>query len=154
DPDPMGKNFFIDIHALDENIFWAVGMASLAFVTTDGGASWLARPTTLGMNHNNGICAVNETDVWIAADYNNILFSDDQGANWENQVIPEDSTAGGGYCMGITTLDGNIAWIVNADYTGGTAFHTIDGGATWVLQALPADGDVQLRRISFVDDLR
>jgi|GEM_PF-2419190 len=154
DPGFTGKNFFIDIHAFNENVVWAVGTASGAFVTIDGGENWLARPTAMGFNHNNGVCAANEMDVWIAADYNNTLFTDDQGVNWGNQVMPSDSTAGGGYSMGITALDENIAWLVNSDFTGGTAFHTIDGGETWVIQALPANGDSQLRRVSFVGDLR
>ena len=154
-PDPgWVENYFIDIHALNENIAWAVGEGGCAFVTTDGGENWLSRPTPIGISHNNGVCAVTEMKAWIAADYANLLFTDNMGDSWVHQTVPVCSV-GTGYFMGITAADENRAWMVSANFgsgVGGGTFHTIDGGDTWVRQDSPVNSP--LRRVSFVGALK
>jgi len=152
-------NALIDIHAVDANFAWAVG-PSQAIYTTDGGKTWVNKPTPIGYNHNNGVCIASNTDifpyadnlvVWVATDYNMIFKLSGLSSDWVKQ--PGINGALSAMYMGVAAMDENMVWITSEGFSGhGQIFHTNDGGATWVIQDTPAD--ISLRRITFVGGKR
>jgi probable HAF family extracellular repeat protein len=140
---------FIDFSAANPRNAWGVGVDSYVYKTTDAGSSWQVQMGP-GLPHNNGVCAVDATTAWIAADYAVVYRTTDGGKNWVREY-PE--ILEGYWLMGTSALDRDTAWVVgqnapDPDVDRGIIVHTTDGGVTWSVQAPPVD--VPFRRVSFV----
>lgn len=138
-------NNLLDVHALDNNTVWAVGAFSQALYTSNGGANWQNKMEAVGNYHNNGVCAIDQNNVWVATDYNTIKRLHDLDSNWVLQLSPE---VGSAMYMGITAMNNSEAWIVPWPFDNkGYILHTTDGGDNWIKQTSPVE--VQFRKISF-----
>lgn len=148
---------FIDIHAVNEKVVWAVGTGGTVAVTRNGGETWV-RTGPGGLLHVNGVCALDDRRAWIAVDSYTLYYTSDGGFTWTQQDRPDPDSipALSGAYMGVTAVDSRHAWLVGLNspqmqdkpiikYTG-------DGGKTWTAQTSAAN--TQLRRVSFVGDVR
>ncbi|MBE9483658.1 MAG: hypothetical protein IMY74_02355 [Bacteroidetes bacterium] len=144
--------YILDIHAFDANNVWTAGRSAI-YITTDQGTTWMRKDGPNAYD-NNGICVVGTSKAFVVSDYCNIDITGDQGDTWDKQIV-SCTTQVASYIMGITALDENNLWAVNSNFDPnqlGSIFRTTDGGNTWVELVCPVNA--QLRRISFVGDLR
>lgn len=149
---------FIDIHALSNDVVWAVGTGGTVAITRNGGETWV-RTGPGGILHVNGVCALDEKRAWLAVDSYTLYYTDDGGFTWVQQDIPEgggEIPALSGAYMGVTAVDSDHAWLVglNSPQMAQKPIikYTDDGGSTWVEQTSAAN--TELRRVSFVGDVR
>lgn len=146
----------IDVHAISPSYAWAVGTAAGTMRTTDGGQYWESITTPIGIGHNNGICLVNDTTTWVAADYCAIFnYSSDTSQHWISHSVSCNTEALWPVLLGVTVLDESKIWVVGSSGGLGVAgdiFYSPDGGKSWKTQTNPVK--VNLRRVSFVGAMR
>lgn len=145
--------YILDVHAYDDDNVWTVGRNAV-FITSNGGTSWMRKDGPLHGYDNNGICVLGATKAIVAADYCNIGLTTNQGDTW-NDLNITCTALYGNYILGITALDENNIWAVNANGDPnemGSIFRSTDGGNTWKKLICPFN--VNFRRISFAGDLR
>jgi photosystem II stability/assembly factor-like uncharacterized protein len=147
-PDTCG---LIGVHAASLNTVWVVG-TEVAYLSTDGGSTWTDRSTSIGIGHNNGVCAVSEQAAWIAADYSQACFTSDAGETWIYQNTPTKGTWP--VNTRVTAVDQDTVWMISrsAGSVLGQIFHTADGGDNWAEQFSSAD--TYMNGISFAGALR
>lgn len=124
---------------------WAVGSSADGYGTiihtTDSGKTWIreGNSTTIPDVDFNDVAAVDRLNVWVVGasspgtngtSYGTILRTTDGGETWIRQGSP--STIPDVELFGISSTDGEVAWVVGSD---GIVLNTIDGGDTWVRQA-------------------
>ncbi|MBL7148650.1 MAG: T9SS type A sorting domain-containing protein [Candidatus Cloacimonetes bacterium] len=110
--------------------------------TVDGGETWIQQLTGIYVDVV-GIEAINNTEVFAAAQDGIILHTTDGGTTWNQQTSGVSSDF-----KSIEMLSGDIGWAVGAD---GTIIYTNDGGTTWVLQTSGTTESIY--DISFIDPL-
>ena len=117
------------------------------FQTFDGGMTWSQTDFEMDeYSYNDNLykgCIVEDQDIWLAGENSRILHSDDQGANWTDQVevlstyILED----------VQFLNLNEGWA-----TGGfSLLHTANGGQDWQ-SVVPDTFTEQWTSLSFSDN--
>ena len=150
-PTMMASEALIDVHALDKDLVWTVGVGHMLATTRNGGATWLCPAIPGGLLHFNGVCAVDVNTAWVADDYNAIWRTTDGGWNWShwNPPLVNHGTT---YMLGVSAASDRVVWIVGSDVENfdnkAVIVHTSDGGDTWEQQTSPANS--WLRRVSFV----
>lgn len=107
---------------------WLVGAPGFIHKTVDGGATWIGHSTgtpTLGFDD---VFSFDGDTVWASGPFTFAVNSTDGGVRWTQVSVPP---AGGMPNIEFTTdLDGWIA-------LNGGMLRTADGGATWMIEALP-----------------
>jgi photosystem II stability/assembly factor-like uncharacterized protein len=101
----------------------AVGAYGLAFVTRDGGRSWLKATIDPQERHLNAIARGHDGALYVAAEYGSVFRSRDEGGTWDLSMTPY----GGSYFGVITLRDG----VVEVFGLRGHVYRSEDGGATW-----------------------
>ncbi len=133
------KELIQAIHAVNDRVLWASGHGGVVLRTTDGGATWQARPTPAGDSIEfRDVHALNADTAWILSIGNGatsrIYRTNDGGASWQMQFQNHDSTA---FYDCLTFLDTKIGLAfsdVSNDRT--LILRTDNAGASWNL--LPA----------------
>ena len=145
----------IDVHAASATVAWVVGMNYSCFRTTDAGQHWYRALPQAGLDHINGVCALDEQAAWLAADNAWAYFTPDAGDSWVKRRTP----GGGAYCpnLGVTALNADTAWMTQTSVGPGLILGTFDRGATWTVR-LRTDsaglGNIGLRGITFAGAVR
>jgi photosystem II stability/assembly factor-like uncharacterized protein len=120
---------------------WALGERegenlSVILHTADGGLTWSRQYTsTLLLN---GLAVGDRLHLWSVGDGGTILHSADGGATWQRQQLPASLPATTPVNR-ITATSATKAWaaVKTGDGVNNTAYviNTLDGGATWGVQA-------------------
>lgn len=124
-PQPTG-NEIRDIAFVDAVTGWAVGEAGQILKTTDGGLTWVAEPSHVGVTLTH-VRFANASVGWALGDAGTILKTTDAGASWQQQAVLLDYP-GSPEGPGLIVIDENRA-LVFAGYLDVRA--TTDGGQTW-----------------------
>lgn len=70
---------------------WAVGENATTLYSSNGGASWIARPTGLSNAKLYWVDFVNENEGWVAGEFGVIMKTSNGGSNWSPQGTPATS---------------------------------------------------------------
>ncbi|MCH8221910.1 MAG: protein kinase [Chloroflexi bacterium] len=139
------RSYLSAVYFADESRGWVSGLSGGLLLTSDGGQSWqLARtPTDCQINH----FAARGSLVWAVGDCDQVIFSADGGATWEDRSI---RTGSGTNFTDIEFLDDQTAWISGMQYDPErpVIMETHDGGKTWGLNA-----GVEELAFGFIEDM-
>jgi photosystem II stability/assembly factor-like uncharacterized protein len=142
-----------DDNAITGPVGWAIGWRSdntaAILHTWNGGKTWEEQGNTAlwtGLSGND-ISAVDEWTAWAALGSGDggggaILHTNDGGANWRVQTLPEGVKE---TIKGIKGLSRSVAWAVTL---GGTVMRTLDGGENWVV--VPHEG-ITIKQVNRMD---
>jgi photosystem II stability/assembly factor-like uncharacterized protein len=154
-----------DVEFITTTVGWAVGyphwdQATRTYTgtvvkTEDGGASWTPQAASVS-ELLWGVDFVDADQGWAVGFNGTILHTDDGGASWHQQAVATSDEF-----MDVVFADADTGWAtsvrpVHVDWWGdpdnweAAIWHTGDGGATWVEQALPSNASI-LQAIDFVD---
>ena len=130
---------FVDF--VDPSHGWLVTVGGTGFRTTNAGGTW--QPMTFPNNGSNPIISkidfASQNVGWAVGWFCYAAHTSNGGANWTLQHIsvPEETL------LGLHAVSETEAYVVGTHQqpTSETAsvFHTVDGGATWTREFLPAD---------------
>lgn len=125
--------------------------------STDFGRTWTLVYTHFSL-HMNGVHALNDREIWVAADDMGIYHSTDGGDHWQHEQFKTAGANSEGVSLNILM---GVRFLANGQvgcmcgYTGdadhnisGVIIRTVNGGKDWSRQNIPACGG--LRRIFFV----
>jgi len=157
-----------DIEFITTTVGWAVGYphwdqptktyTGTIVKTEDGGASWTTQ--VAGVDELlRGVDFVDAEQGWAVGVNGTVLHTDDGGEHWRQQAVATSDEL-----MDVVFADVNTGWAtavrpIHVDWSGNTdnweaaIWHTGDGGATWVQQAVPSNASI-LQAIDFVDAQR
>lgn len=135
------KELIQAVHAVSERVVWASGHGGVVLRTTDGGATWLARPTPAGDSIEfRDVHALNADTAWIMSAGNGtasrIYRTNDGGTTWQLQFLNADTSA---FYDCLTFLNNRIGIAysdVSHDRT--NILRTDNGGAAWRLLSATA----------------
>jgi photosystem II stability/assembly factor-like uncharacterized protein len=148
---PLGTHpdfYPIDISSSSPNNALCVGERD-SLITSNGGTNWIeSYPSPV---HINGAYALDENNLWMAADYGVIYYTIDGGYTWNEAEVP--GSAGGIAMMGIFFQgNGTNGWAVGSLLAAppkmGILLRSSDGGKNWTEQTSPVN--VMYRRVAFV----
>jgi len=133
---------FNDIHFVDDNNGWVVGMDGLVYHTTNGGDSWsqVDIGSTAALL---GVQFVTTSLGFICANDGSIVRTQNGGASW--QTLPTGTTLP---LFELFFTNSTHGWAVGSD---GLIIATTDGGDSWAQQTSPTT--MLLDSVWFVDDL-
>ena len=138
---PEGVNDLVKgIKGLSCSIAWAVTLGGTVMRTQDGGMNWSIVPhSEVTITQVNRIDAMGN-DIWIA-DFGSsdgaMIHSADFGNTWRREPLPDIDLLQGGP-MGVSIVDSQTAW--SAVKTDANLYRTVDGGATWLMDAPAVSG--------------
>jgi photosystem II stability/assembly factor-like uncharacterized protein len=129
------------VSPVDSAVAWVSGHRAAVLRTTDGGATWTARPVVTGADtvlQFRDIHAVSRDEAWVMSAGNGtdsrIYHTADGGATWTRQFMATDSLA---FYDCLTFFDARIGVAFGDAADGRThVLRTTDGGEHWAL--LPA----------------
>lgn len=138
----------LTVHFLNENEGWAGGHDGTILKTTNGGNIWTSQ--NIGTLDNIHSIFFIDSAVgwavlfeWIPNRHGSIVHSTDGGESWNTQFSIQ------GYTLhSVHFTDENNGWVVGSN---GVAFHTTNGGITWVQQYPNTQGG-WLWPIFFIDN--
>jgi photosystem II stability/assembly factor-like uncharacterized protein len=119
----------------------ALGAPGVAWVTTDGGTSWSARPTGTGSYLRRVTFADASTAVAVG-DAGFIVRSTDRGLNWTRAAAPTAESL-----VDVRFVTSSVGYAVG---NAGSVLRTSDAGLTWTLQ--PTGATQALQSAFFVDE--
>jgi photosystem II stability/assembly factor-like uncharacterized protein len=153
-PTSPGGSFLGDLSFVDADTGWVVGDG--LFATTDGGVTWVARPTGApGLEGLGSVAFADRSNGWVTAtvfapiEFNGtfgdfrevILHTADGGLTWVEQLRTDFHNA---IFPALALVSATTAWVSLSDVRGGGGgiFHTTDGGATWTAHTVPGHNGV------------
>jgi photosystem II stability/assembly factor-like uncharacterized protein len=119
---------------------WAVGDKGTILASSDGGATWQARPSGTE-NSLNGVHFADASRGWAVGYNGTILATSDGGATWQARPSGTENVL-----TGVHFADATHGWAVGDN---GTILASSDGGATW--QARPSGTANFLYGVHFAD---
>ncbi|MBU1821133.1 MAG: hypothetical protein KKG00_06440, partial [Bacteroidetes bacterium] len=126
-----------DVHFIDNNTGFVVGMNGLFLNTTDGGNNWNSRKIAVeGYINDAKVFFANATHGWVINRQNNILLTTDGGATWNRHIIGSSSFRGNS----VHFVNATTGWVAGSQ---GNIFKTTDGGISWVPQSSGTAQDLQ-----------
>lgn len=136
-----------DVHAVNDNVAWAVGYQSTVRRTTNGGATWesITTPIPAGL-WAWGVHFADPSVGWISGDQGYVVKTTNGGATWYRQPVPSAVLARPLYQIKSTS---SMHVVTGGD--GGVAMWTENGGEAPVKVVSPtslAFGSVQIGRDS------
>lgn len=143
-----------DVHFIDPDEGWVVGESGLLLQTVDGGASWSRKDIGSTLDFKS-LCFTDRSHAWVVANEvlitnpfgdpeawkGRIWHSSNGGSSWSEQLLPAD--AGLIHKLYFTSnLEGWALGVKNQNLhsfadTRCAAYHTTDGGATWIEKFSP-----------------
>jgi len=143
-----------DVHFMDAEEGWVAGESGLLLHTLDGGASWSRKDIGTDLDVKS-LCFTDAFHGWVVA--NEVLLTDlagdpdswkgriwhtsDGGDHWSEQVLPADAgllhciyfkNSEEGWALGVKNLNPGVFAETRC-----AAYHTLDGGATWIEKFSP-----------------
>lgn len=138
----------LTLHFINENVGWAGGYDGTILKTTNGGTNWNSKNIgTLDDIHS--IFFIDSSVGWAVLyefapnRHGSIIHTTDGGESWNVQLSIQDYTF-----HSIHFYDENNGWVVGSS---GIAFHTTNGGNTW-LQQFPNTQGGWLWPVFFIDN--
>lgn len=133
----------------------------LVYRTLDGGETWQTSGIFTGEGDFDDICAIDDTNLWIAQDHlgTGFLYKMKWDMDREEPEIEKIGDYPKGYAyVGVSCISESIVWAVgfdlwwqNGDNPKSVILNSTDGGKTWDQQQIPAGSrDVELWKVSFV----
>lgn len=113
----------LDVWFKDENNGYAIGAYGLFLSTNNGGKSWDRRQISEDDFHLNAICALNENELFIAAERGNLYQSTDGGYSWSSLPSPYP-----GSFFGISSINKDELLVYGLR---GHLYHSTDKGQNW-----------------------
>jgi photosystem II stability/assembly factor-like uncharacterized protein len=126
--------YLYDIHAINDQVAWAVGSNGAIFKTIDGGSNWASQNSGT-TNVLTCVSAVNDQVAWAVGWGGIILKTNNGGITWTNQ-------RGGSYSWdlkAVHAVDTSTAWVVGE---GGRILRTTNGGSSWSYQSSGVSSDL------------
>lgn len=130
-----------NLHAVsfaDEFVGCAVGEGNTILKTTDG-ETWeiVTAPALEGGNTAQAVHVFSANKIWVGYDSGRAWFTNDGGLTWFQRAFPGSGT---GEIQDIKFCNDYVGYIAHISAGGavGNIFRTINGGWTWVTQALPS----------------
>ena len=111
----------LEITSPDSSVRWRIGGGGSVEHTTNGGATWEAVPTGIGVDLTAG-AAPSRLVCWLVGRAGTVLLSTD-GRTWRRVLFPDMTDL-----VAVQATDARIATVTTAD---GRTFRTTDGGRTW-----------------------
>jgi photosystem II stability/assembly factor-like uncharacterized protein len=128
--------------AADGQHGWAVGESGTVIATVDGGRSWAAQSSPAATWLHSVYFTADGERGWAVGTRGLIIATVDGGKTWVTQSSPTKVFLNSVYF----TADGRRGWVVGgpagewlAEGEGSPLITTVDGGETWVAQAIPRD---------------
>jgi len=126
------------IHFADNLHGVAVGEDNYILATTNAGEDWslITAPAAEVGNTVLGIHMIDNERWWVCYDSARIYYTNDGGTSFRERPL---SISGVGSIRRIKFASPYSGWLLhlNAAGTVGTVYHTVNGGYTWELQAMP-----------------
>jgi photosystem II stability/assembly factor-like uncharacterized protein len=133
-----------DLHVITQNEVWTSLDNGDAFYSLTAGNSWIERnPNLLNNNNPQGIYATLDGKVYMSGKYVSMLYSDDFGLTWRDQIPGTKAT------MFQPHFINELIGIVGG--SDGTLMRTINGGTTWAVIQFPKDD--HFFAVSMIDNL-
>jgi photosystem II stability/assembly factor-like uncharacterized protein len=145
------------IHAINSQIVYVVGgipagNGEWGFIarTTDGGLTWDSIVPANNYNQNEwiGVKAADASHIVVYGQHSHYIFSNDGGATWKNDSVPNTGGTGGADINCLAVLDAQTWWGA-FDYEG--IYITANGGASWTKQPSAGPGGMWLLGIDYYD---
>jgi photosystem II stability/assembly factor-like uncharacterized protein len=145
------------IHAINSQTAYVVGGFPVSngyrgFIarTADGGQTWDS--LIPGNNYNQhewiGVKATDKSHIVVYGSHSHYAFSNDAGATWINDSVPDTGGTGGADINCLAMLDAQTWWGA-FDYDG--IFITADSGTSWTKQSSAGPGGMWLYGIDYYD---
>lgn len=134
-----------DLHFINEQTGWAIGLGSTILKTTNGGVNWFQQQSNLSSARNlTGIDMLDINTGYIVGQAEAILKTTNSGVNW---VVLREMTVGQGNSYNdVDFLNTQTGWICGFV---GLTMRTTNGGITWDSSFTGNAGP--LRNIKFVN---
>jgi len=126
-----------DMFFLNTDYGWMASSLDTIYVTTNGGASWNARPLPALIGASPTIYFLNELQGWVVDNSGGYFSTADGGISWNQEM-------GIGSINDIQFPETNVGWIAG---DGGNLQNSIDGGNSWIQQPVTTQN---LNAVSFV----
>ncbi|HVP58859.1 MAG TPA: M20/M25/M40 family metallo-hydrolase, partial [bacterium] len=131
-----------EVIGLDSLNAWVVGASGTVLRTDNGGTSWTSVAGG-GIEDLYGCDFRSGSRGWIVGAKGVIRF-------WDGLTLAAQTSGRAEDLLDVDFISDDVGWAVGA---GGTILKTIDGGADWVAQSVPADVDEDFEGVCFVDNL-
>lgn len=126
-PASAGTSTFNDVWGSGANDVWAVGAASMAYRSTDGGKTWVTTSAIGGpAATRQAVWGPAANNVFIAGSNGTVVQTTNSGGNWTVLASPTSQTL-----YGIWGSAANDIYVVGG---GGTIARSTTTGATWMIQ--------------------
>ncbi len=116
---------------LNEQVVATGGVVGQMGYSNDGAQTWLVTDAHADCRY--GMDIVSPQVIWACGGATNVRKSVDGGKTWQVLAAFGDPHTITNPCHSASFLDENVGWLANSNLFG----TTIDGGATWIMQALP-----------------
>ena len=130
----ISKDTLTQVNFTTSNNGWAVSIGKVHY-TGSGGASWNLQHQVRGESRTPpGILDlhfVSTTEGWAVGGRGTVIWTENGGSRWENQLGLSDK-----HLWGVYFVDSQHGWIVGEE---GEILYTQDGGNRWVRQRSPVE---------------
>ncbi len=156
DSEVLKNNYLQGINAITTNSIYVVGGpedsdAGFIAFTTNGGHTWEELIPADNYNSNRwiGCSSYNDDDIIIYGGRSHYMLSNDGGATWKNDSVPNTGGTGGADINCLKMLNGQTWWgAFDYDYIGRTS----NSGDSWTKQQSEGPGGMWLLGIDYFDN--
>lgn len=126
-----GDVLLYDIDLVDDEKGWIVGEFGVILMTTDGGQTWAAQPSSVETTLF-GVSFADTENGWAVGLEQVMLHTTDGGQSWSKLPVPGRQ----GFVLGIydVAVDGSYGWAIGDS---GLLLQSTDAGQTWKRVDLP-----------------
>jgi len=116
---------------LNEQVVATGGVVGQMGYSNDGAQTWLVTDAAADCRY--GMDIVSPQVIWACGGATDVRKSVDGGKTWQVLAAFGDARTITNPCHSASFLDENVGWLANSNLFG----TTVDGGVTWMMQALP-----------------